>query len=179
MSVSACVCIPPRCPSSVLASSGLSLSLVCIVGLSYIQTLRGYLVMGILYMVVSLFVHLYMFVTSCTQYKHEAQSLVIHLWSQHPENLTCITFSFVSRLVISLASRPPWNTLRDSYTCRFLLSLSPSLLCHPQVPVQFASRVWDSSGSHTYLCSMFLSTHYQSHLSFTSRSQSLFSQFDS
>src|SRR6266576_2668725 len=56
------------------------------VGLSYIQTLRGYLVMGIPYMVVSLFVHLYMFVTSCAQYKHEAQSLVVHSWSQHLEN---------------------------------------------------------------------------------------------
>src|SRR6266576_3681310 len=58
------------------------------VGLSYIQTLRGYLVMGIPYMVVSLFVHLYMFVTSCAQYKHEAQFLVVHSWSQHPENPT-------------------------------------------------------------------------------------------
>src|SRR6266550_3389022 len=58
------------------------------VGLSYIQTLRGYLVMGIPYMVVSLFVHLYVFVTSCAQYKHEAQFLVVHSWSQHPENPT-------------------------------------------------------------------------------------------
>ena len=58
------------------------------VGLSYIQTLRGYLVMGIPYMVVSLFVYLYMFVMSCTQYKHEAQSLVVHSWFQHPENPT-------------------------------------------------------------------------------------------
>ncbi len=39
-------------------------------------------------MVVSLFVHLYMFVTSCAQYKHKAQSLVVHSWSQHPENPT-------------------------------------------------------------------------------------------
>ncbi len=44
--------------------------------------------MGIPYMVVSLFVHLYVFVTSCAQYKHEAQSLVVHSWSQHPENPT-------------------------------------------------------------------------------------------
>src|SRR6266550_1222529 len=58
------------------------------VGLSYIQTLRGYLVMGIPYMVVCLFVHLYVFVTSCAQYKHEAQFLVVHSWSQHPENPT-------------------------------------------------------------------------------------------
>ena len=64
-----------------------------LVGLSYIQTLRGYLVMGIPYMVVCLFVHLYMFVTSCAQYKHEAQSLVIHSWSQHLENLTILTIT--------------------------------------------------------------------------------------
>src|SRR6266576_4701761 len=44
--------------------------------------------MGIPYMVVSLFVHLYVFVTSCAQYKHEAQFLVVHSWSQHPENPT-------------------------------------------------------------------------------------------
>src|SRR6266576_7352534 len=58
------------------------------VGLLYIHTLQGYLVMGIPYMVVSLFVHLYVFVTSCAQYKHKAQSLIVHSWSQHLENPT-------------------------------------------------------------------------------------------
>ena len=58
------------------------------VGLLYIQTLRVYPNVEITYMVVSLFVVLYVFVTSCAQYKHEAQFLVVHSWSQHPENPT-------------------------------------------------------------------------------------------
>ncbi len=47
-------------------------------------------------------------------------------------SLVCVAFSFVSCLVVSIASRPPRNTLGSSYTRRFLpffvalLSLSSS-----------------------------------------------------
>jgi len=57
-------------------------------------------------MVVSLFVLvLYMLVMSCAQYKHEAQSLIIHLWSQHPENPIVFRYISQSRLLLSLSDR--------------------------------------------------------------------------
>src|SRR6266550_7909489 len=80
-----------RYRDNLVVEIGFVVRIVDDVGLSYIQTLRGYLVMGIPYMVVCLFVHLYVFVTSCAQYKHEAQFLVVHSWSQHPENPTVMT----------------------------------------------------------------------------------------